>query len=487
MKNHSSFVILILLITLLFSACQESLPTSPASQETLSALTPTHPSNNKPQPTATPTQPAPTATLSPYLLVTPEALNGIHIRFWHPWNTKTALQLVTLVDEFNRNNSWGIFVEAREMSSATQLFDALQTEWQNPQTRPHLIAASSDQLLALQAKDPQNPLLVNLNDYLNAPEAGMTQQEILDFPLVFWEQDEVNGYRLGLPIQRNGEMLFYNQTWAQELGFTSPPTTPEEFKAQACAAAKTWLNDPDPNNRGIGGWIINTDPLTILSWMFVFGADRMPDDSNGAYKLNTQANIKALTFLQELFKQGCAWISRFPESDQYFAKRQALFYSASLLDVPLQARVMENAKNKDEWLALPYPHEAGIPVLVVSGSSLAILQGTAEEQMAAWLFTRWLLNPERLARMDAVSGSFPVRISSLDYLSAFRQQYPQWSQAFSWLPWAQPAPRLPSWRAVRWVLSDAAWNVFNPNILPTPIPTILEQADATIIEILNHP
>jgi multiple sugar transport system substrate-binding protein len=329
--------------------------------------------------------------------------------------------------------------------------------------------------------------VINLNDYINSTDTGMTLVETLDFPLVFWEQDQVNGYRFGIPIQRTGEVLFYNRSWAKELGFSEPPSTPEEVKAQACAAARLQLKDLDPNNRGTGGWIINTDPLPVISWMFAFGADRMPDDPTGEYQLNTPAIVQAFTFLHDLFDQGCAWISRMPDPALYFANRQALFYSGSLIDIPLQARVMDNAGNKDEWLVLPYPHTDGIPVLVVSGSSLAIIHATPKEQMAAWLFSRWLLNPERLARLDAASGSFPVRISSLDYLDDFRQQHPQWSQAISWLVWAQPAPRQPSWRAARWVISDAAWNVFNPNILPTPISFILEQAETTIPEILNPP
>ncbi len=486
--SRRPFIFLLALI-LLLSACQAALPTAstPAAENTpLPSRTPA------PSATSTPLPPTVTPTPSPNLLVTPQSLNGIHVRFWHPYSGNTALQLVTLVDEFNRTNDWGIFVEAREIGSSGQLFEALQTEYADPQTRPHLVAASIDQLLALQqiaAADTsiQSPLLVNLNDYMNSAEIGLSLEELLDFPLVFWDQDEIAGYRYGIPFQRTGDVLFYNLTWAQELGFTSPPATPEEFKAQACAAAKSRKYDADPNNRGTGGWIIDTDPLPILSWMFSFGADRMPDEPEGAYHLNTPAVLNAFTYLQDLYSQDCAWVSRLPDPALYFANRQALVYSGSLTDIPMQARVMDNAENKDQWLVLPYPHQDSLPVLVVSGTSLAILQASPQEQMAAWLFIHWMIDPERLARMDSASASFPVRISSLDFLTSFRQQYPQWSQAFSWLSWAQPAPRQPSWRSARWVISDAAWNLFNPNVLPTPIPFILEQAETTIPEIIPQP
>ncbi|PIZ25991.1 MAG: ABC transporter substrate-binding protein, partial [Chloroflexi bacterium CG_4_10_14_0_8_um_filter_57_5] len=45
-------------------------------------------------------------------------------------------------------------------------------------------------------------------------------------------QDPVNGQRLGAPAQRSARFLFYNQTWARELGFSAPPATADEFRQQ---------------------------------------------------------------------------------------------------------------------------------------------------------------------------------------------------------------------------------------------------------------
>jgi len=40
------------------------------------------------------------------------------------------------------------------------------------------------------------------------------------------------------------------------------------------------------------------------------------------------------------------------------------------------------------------------------------------------------------------SASLPVRVSEMNQLGAFKQQYPPWSQVQQWIPVAQPAPRL---------------------------------------------
>jgi len=73
-------------------------------------------------------------------------------------------------------------------------------------------------------------------------------------------------------------LLAYNTTWAKELGLNSLPVTPEEFKTQMCAANKSFLKDADLTNDGLGGWLINTDPVAMYSWLTAFGVDLTPGE-----------------------------------------------------------------------------------------------------------------------------------------------------------------------------------------------------------------
>jgi multiple sugar transport system substrate-binding protein len=67
------------------------------------------------------------------------------------------------------------------------------------------------------------------------------------------------------------EVIFYNQTWLEELGFAGPPTTPDEFKEMACAASAA-------NGDGTGGYILRDDASAVAAWTFAFGGDVLTED-----------------------------------------------------------------------------------------------------------------------------------------------------------------------------------------------------------------
>ncbi len=162
-----------------------------------------------------------------------------------------------------------------------------------------------------------------------------------------------------------------------------------------------------------------------------------------------------------------------------------MLYSGDLQDILPQARAMAQIKNADRWTVLPYPTDSKKPIVIVSGPSYAILRSSAREQLAAWLFIKWLILPRRLASMVEASGTIPTRISAYEALTAFQKQYPAWTGTQLWLPLARPAPRQPSWQMVGSILEDASWQAFQPNVTPAQIPQIIQQLNQTIPEVLQ--
>ncbi len=151
--------------------------------------------------------------------------------------------------------------------------------------------------------------VVDLSPYLGDPAWGLGSDVIAGFPPVFWAQDSLDGKQLGIPAQRSARFLFYNQTWAHELGFDNPPATADEFRQQACAANAFFRTDLSPQNDGYGGWIVDTDWQTTYSWLLAFGGGVV--DGN-AYGFRTDPNLAALQFLKGLFDDHCAWLSTEP-------------------------------------------------------------------------------------------------------------------------------------------------------------------------------
>jgi hypothetical protein len=77
-------------------------------------------------------------------------------------------------------------------------------------------------------------------------------------------------------------------------------------------------------------------------------------------------------------------------------------------------------------------------------------------------------------------------VTGFEYLTDFRSDNPRWDQAISWIPIAEPAPVLASWRKVRFILEDAAWQVFQPTVTIEQIPQILGELDDMVPEVLQH-
>jgi hypothetical protein len=210
------------------------------------------------------------------------------------------------------------------------------------------VASLPEQTLAWEALGK----VVDLQPYLTRSAMGTGKRHHCRYSTHFLAQDNVNGKQLGLPAQRSARFIFYNQTWAHELGFANPPTTADEFRLQACAANASFLKDADPKNDGYGGWIVDTNWQTTYSWLLAFGGG-VADGSS--YGLRTDPNLATLQFIKGLFDSHCAWLSTEPTPFDSFARRSALFISGDLAELPTEMESMKSLKNSDEWTVLPFP------------------------------------------------------------------------------------------------------------------------------------
>ena len=102
------------------------------------------------------------------------------------------------------------------------------------------------------------------------------------------------GERWSIPLGGDVQAIFYNQSWAEKLGFQTAPLTPADFRTQACAAMKANLADGEPDNDGTGGWIVSKDALAMESWRRAFGAESLPEQEGQTYTFNTTAASRLL-------------------------------------------------------------------------------------------------------------------------------------------------------------------------------------------------
>ncbi|MEP6896142.1 MAG: extracellular solute-binding protein, partial [Chloroflexota bacterium] len=414
----------------------------------------------------------PTPTVSK-LNVKKEALRGVQVKVWHPWFGAQASLFESQVAQFNKTNEWGIVVSAEGKENYSELYAQTTNALKNA-SNPQVVIALPEYALGWGDK------VIDLNTYLNDPDYGMSALEISDFANAVWLQDEVDGKRYGVPAQRTARFILYNQSWARELGFLAPPKTSADFEQQACAAHAALGKDADPNNDALGGWLIDTDAMTALSWMLAFNGGAQEEKG---YRFLTPGNIASFKYLKLLQQKSCAWI---PSSDSpvydRFAARQALFSTGDLEDLIAQSRAFLTAGSKDEWTVLPFPGTEQ-QALVVYGSSFVMFESDDTTQLASWLFMRWMLAPDIQGRSVQSTGLFPLRSSTMDQLTSYGADHPQWAEAVKLLPGAKITPQLASWRLVRLMLGDGFSDMFDtirhPDITDGQVPVILKQMDDT--------
>lgn len=473
------FPLIVLAFALLLASCQtgSSVP-QVTSQPTAADRTP------RPVIVLPSGTPGPTETPAPDHLVVPaEALRGKTVVFWHPWQGEVDARAKAAVDEFNRSNEWGIQVTVRPLYSDGALEDALDSA--EPATLPDIIAGTSTQLAVL----GEAGALLDLTPYLRHPDAGFTEAEVSGYQVDYWSQDVFNAptgeKRLGIPLLRTARVLFYNQTWARELGYTTPPVTTADFKAQSCAAAVVNNQSRLIEKFGTGGWMIDADPLTGLSWFNAFGVE-LPQPGQ-TFTFDSEAAEEAVAYLQDLGANACIWVQRSGTPQEELARRRALFVTGTLQDLAQQKAVMELYGNADEWTVIAFPAKNGGGALLAYGYSLALMQkdgAAADQQMAAWLFLRWLSQPAQAARLAEAWPSFPVSEGVMAQLETERANFP-WNQILPMNERVLPAPGGSRWALTSRVLEDVTWSIFH---LPKEqTAELLSEADAALEEMRERP
>ncbi len=443
---------LIFIASILLPAC-EATPTStaegPGSKES----------------TQTP-QLEPTSNPGSRLEVNEEALDGLEITVWYPWYGVEASLFESFVKGFNEKNQWGIQVSARGQVNFTNLYEAVNAALPTAD-KPDMVIALPEQ--ALEWNDER--VVTDLTPYVQDPIYGVDSSDI---PFVFWNQDTFAETRVGVPAQRTARFLLWNETWAGSLGFDSPPGTPQDFQQQACRAQQSMLKDDSQKNDSMGGWFVDTEPMTAYAWLLAFEGGVLEGND---YRFLTPNNIDAFKFLRELSEASCAWQAAGTDPIDAFAGHEALFITASLEDLPAVARAFATANSTDKWKVVAFPG-TNEDALVVYGSSYVVLKSTDKEQLAAWLFIRWLMENEQDARWVETTHLFPLRESTLDLLGDYKKTHPGWAQAMELLPQGEIQPQLASWRTVKVMLGDGFTHMYRVNVPSGQVAVILAQMES---------
>ncbi len=343
---------------------------------------------------------------------------GATVNYWfqHSGSREEALQ--ELISEFNETNEWNITVVGEYQGGYSDIYNKMITAISG-NAMPQLVVAYQNQAAGYQVSGA----LVDLEPYVTDPKWGLGD-EIDDFFEGFINQDknrQFGGQRLGFPPNRSVEVLYYNLTWLKKLGYDRPPETWDEFY-EMCKAA----TDADNNKFG---YAIRTDASNVYAQIISRGGEIQAESG---YNYDTPEMKASMELMKRIYDDGYGIKIAERYGDQTdFANRKVLFTMGSTSGLPYYRRAIEGSEQGPfEWSVAPIPHTTETPVMDIYGASLSVPKSTPEQQLAAWLFIKWMSEPEQQARWVRASNYFPVRKSTAAELDDYFAKNPQYEEAF---------------------------------------------------------
>ncbi len=436
-------------------------------------------------PTATPT-PTNTPTPTPlpaWLDVSPEDLKDTELIIRYSLDGKVRDTLEELISRFNEENEQGIILKAERAYSMDELTKITSTD--SAEATDLIIAPSA----YLRSRDADESLLMELSGFLNYEDLSLSGDGLEPIMPVMLETENRDGKYFALPLWTEPAFLFYNKTWAIELGFPDTPANLAEFAEQVCAAGKASYTEKDEKKHGTGGWIVSSDPEDVISWLLVFAKNQ---ESVGELLRSDTGEVftETAAWLRNLLDNGCAWNSRVNEPYDYFANRYALFYSGTYSDAERQFNAFEQSENNafDNWDLVVYPARTSDsdqnPRIYADGTSIAIIKGgDAKRTNAAWRFIRWLYQDTNAASLALAAPGWAVQdsdeITRLYRNSGEDKLY----QTLSYRQYQVNSEADENRITDMLILSDGFAYVFNPSAKPESIPDIWEQIGSAIAEV----
>lgn len=401
---------------------------------------------------------APEATPEPTEEPTEEAgapFEGVSIDFWHVYSDEPGEALQTLIDEFNQTNEYGITVNGFNQGNYSDVEDKINAGIQSGDL-PQIVMGYTNALADWYSVNS----IIDLTPLIDNPDYGLTEAQLDDlYPHLRAAGTTPDGSWIAYPMTQSANVLVYNFTWAEELGFPEPPQTSAELREQVCAAAAA-NEEIGGDYAGTGGLVYYPSATNWLHFLYAFGGDEL-DEERAAYEFNSQEAVDATMFINNMRDEGCVWQTEsYPNPEQ--AQRKALITMSSTAGLPYYEAAFEEAENDDVWGFIAAPGPDGNKAVDAFQQMLGVIPSTADQEMASWLFIKWLTSPEIQARWVRASGYYGTQASTEELLADYAEENPVWATGVELAAIGPSEPQtFPAWSAVRSAINDTAAELYN--------------------------
>ena len=176
--------------------------------------------------------------------------------------------------------------------------------------------------------------------------------------------------------------------------------------------------------------------------------------------------IETLQMLQDMYNEGCAYIpdTSFGNTDDFaFGLNPMALGSTAGIPFILN-NIRESGSGVENWVNTSTPWTEGNRTIQLFVPSVAVVPGTPEENLATWLFLKYLSATENQITWTQNTSYFPMRISAAAGLSEeFISGNPYWAAINELIASGEvkiySAPQVISYGQIRGLVSAAMADV----------------------------
>ncbi|WP_112179049.1 MULTISPECIES: ABC transporter substrate-binding protein [Paraliobacillus] len=339
---------------------------------------------------------------------TEESTEPIEIDFWHAMSGPHEEAIMEYVEQFNSEHE-NITVTPVNQGSYDDLEQKIMAA-AKAQTLPTIAQAVTNVVPEYTA----NNFITSLNDFIEDPEIGLSDEEFNDYVDVFKESSSWDGTYYSLPFSKSTRILFYNKELLEENGLEVPETW-EDIRT---------ISEVLTGDGVVGMGFENSYESEFQAILKQLGGTYI-DEATSEATFASDEGIEAMTLIKEMIDDG---IARTAGEDDYmsnpFSRGDVAMYIGSSAGIP---HVAEAADGNIEWSTTTMPTLDGEAATTFAGNDIVMFsQSDDAEQKAAWEFMKYLTSPEVTADWSMKSGYLPVRYSAqeLDNYQAFVAENP---------------------------------------------------------------
>lgn len=325
----------------------------------------------------------------------------ITIELWHTRGEgKNGDEMERVVEEFNKNNSYGITVESTYIGAYDETLSKAVTA----------IGAGDNPTLVLLAATPgvdtlaSMDCLADLTPYIERDNFDL--DNINDaFTYKMYYNDEI----ISMPYVRSCTVILYNKDLFDKAGISEIPTDWTEF-TEACKTVT--------EKTGSYGFVTTPDATYYQNtWLRSMGGDGiLSKDGKGANCLDDGTMETLLTDWLDGVNDG--WMMQYDPANadavkEAFSSGKVAAMSVSsgslttYIDVAKEAGITLGAASM--------PGYSGKTTAEIGGGNIAIIKNNSNDQQiaAAWEFIKFLLEDENVATNAINTGYLPITNSSI--------------------------------------------------------------------------